>query len=82
MSWCAIIYQVSEELEVWRDEPSDGTWEDDTTFDDNELIKVSREALREKRLLEREQRRQQQEAAARVKQEQSKLTTVKLSSNN
>lgn len=53
------------------------SWEDDATFDDNELIKVSREALREKRLQEREQKRQQVETAARLKQEQSKLAAVK-----
>ena len=62
-------------MEAWKDEVS-CSWEDDT-FDDSELLKVSREALREKRLQEREQRRQQVEAAARLKQEQSKLMAVK-----
>lgn len=57
---------------MWRDEVS-CSWEDDATFDNNEILKVSREALREKRLHEREQRRQQVETAARLKQEQSKL---------
>lgn len=63
-------------MEAWKDEVS-CSWEDDATFDDSELLKVSREALREKRLQEREQRRQQVEAAARLKQEQSKLSAVK-----
>lgn len=61
---------------MWKDEVS-CSWEDDATFDDNELLRVSREALREKRLLEREQRRQQVETAARLKQEHSKLASVK-----
>lgn len=63
-------------MDAWRDEVS-CSWEDDATFDDSELLKVSREALREKRVQEREQRRQQVEAAAKLKQEQSKLMAVK-----